>query len=357
MKDKSGIPYCMTSKKRLHSFDVLKLFAIFLVLWGHCIQYFLTSPYTEEPVYRFIYSFHMPLFMMVAGFFATPTTKLPISLFLSKKFKQLILPCLSWGVLLWLIGGFINSIREESGFSLTKLLSALFYNYWFLKSLFICYLLVYSVYQLGKHKWIGFFLTLLISQIVSVFQINVFQINVMYPCFLVGICLKMKWNLFKQYSKYLFGLFAVSFIVMSFFWNETFWQPVNNVKSALLEGNWELVMLSAYRRSFRIIIGIIGSLTFIFLFHLLFDQKHLSKFLNICCKWGQYTLGIYVLQVTIVETVMSRYVMLDSLGFVVFNFIVAPLISIVVLIVCVEIIKIISRSNLLSFLFLGKNNL
>ena len=36
--------------KRLPYFDVLKLFAIFLVLWGHCIQYFLSSQYSDELV-------------------------------------------------------------------------------------------------------------------------------------------------------------------------------------------------------------------------------------------------------------------------------------------------------------------
>lgn len=55
--------------KRMPQFDVLKLFAIYLVIWGHCIQYLISRYPPEEPMWYFIYSFHMPLFMIVSGFF------------------------------------------------------------------------------------------------------------------------------------------------------------------------------------------------------------------------------------------------------------------------------------------------
>lgn len=47
--------------------DVLKGFAIFLVVMGHAIQYNQVD-FDTNPVFRFIYSFHMPLFMFVSGF-------------------------------------------------------------------------------------------------------------------------------------------------------------------------------------------------------------------------------------------------------------------------------------------------
>ena len=81
--------------KRLPYFDVLKLFAIFLVLWGHCIQYFLSSQYSDEPVYRYIYSFHMPLFMMISGYFSASSMRLHFTELITKKSRQLLLPCVS----------------------------------------------------------------------------------------------------------------------------------------------------------------------------------------------------------------------------------------------------------------------
>ena len=54
--------------------DGLKGFAILLVVLGHCVQYglgevnFNNENYFEYPIFKFIYSFHMPLFMLVSGY-------------------------------------------------------------------------------------------------------------------------------------------------------------------------------------------------------------------------------------------------------------------------------------------------
>lgn len=84
-------------KTRIKAFDVLKLFAIFLVLWGHCIQYFTSGNPIDKPVYVYIYSFHMPLFMMISGYFASSSISLPIKELLKKKTIQLLLPCFYLG--------------------------------------------------------------------------------------------------------------------------------------------------------------------------------------------------------------------------------------------------------------------
>ena len=104
-------------KSRNIAFDFLKLFAIFLVLWGHCIQH-MKDTNTDEPVYLFIYSFHMPLFMMISGYFSISSLSMRIWPFLKKKFIQLLLPCLTWYVLAYLLpklvlllpmGGFLST--------------------------------------------------------------------------------------------------------------------------------------------------------------------------------------------------------------------------------------------------------
>lgn len=56
----------MATGNRIVYIDALKLFAIFSVLWGHSIQYLITDEYYLQPVYRFIYAFHMPLFMALS---------------------------------------------------------------------------------------------------------------------------------------------------------------------------------------------------------------------------------------------------------------------------------------------------
>ena len=56
-------------KERDTYFDNLKFILILLVVVGHLIE-----PFNDEAamgaIYRFIYSFHMPLFIFAAGYFA-----------------------------------------------------------------------------------------------------------------------------------------------------------------------------------------------------------------------------------------------------------------------------------------------
>ncbi len=93
---------------RILVFDIIKLFAIFLVVWGHCIMHLQGYKYDSwaNPLYRWIYSFHMPLFMMISGFFSARADGSFIK-FTAKKFRQLILPSLVFGVIFALSWHFV----------------------------------------------------------------------------------------------------------------------------------------------------------------------------------------------------------------------------------------------------------
>lgn len=53
--------------KRLYYIDNLRGLLIILVVLGHCIQN-LDLDFDHNIVFRYIYSFHMPLFMFISGF-------------------------------------------------------------------------------------------------------------------------------------------------------------------------------------------------------------------------------------------------------------------------------------------------
>lgn len=129
---------------RIQSLDLLKLFAVFLVLWGHAIQYFFSAEANDMFVYRLIYSFHMPLFMMVAGYFAVSSLKCNFYSLIKKKGRQLLLPVVSWAVICSL-----GDIIFMSEYSILRELKVLF---WFLKSLFLCYVMFYITMSL-PHKY------------------------------------------------------------------------------------------------------------------------------------------------------------------------------------------------------------
>ena len=78
---------------RLHYIDNLKGVLILLVVLGHCIQC-TDLDFDHNAVFRYIYSFHMPLFMCVSGFVSyKPDIKWQT---VQKRFRQLIIPFLAW---------------------------------------------------------------------------------------------------------------------------------------------------------------------------------------------------------------------------------------------------------------------
>lgn len=81
--------------ERLHYIDNLKGVLIILVVIGHCIQT-INMDYDHDILFRYIYSFHMPLFMCVSGFVCYKSTMTWQTV--RKRFKQLMIPFLSWTV-------------------------------------------------------------------------------------------------------------------------------------------------------------------------------------------------------------------------------------------------------------------
>ena len=130
--------------------DSLKGFAIILVVLGH-----ISSPLTS-----FIYSFHMPLFFIVSGFFLNPTNELKSEII--KSFKRLFKP-----FFIYLILGFIIEFlkrfyldREQLEFEdfigaliymdYDRLIGTYAFVLWFLPALFIGKKLVYLILKYSR---------------------------------------------------------------------------------------------------------------------------------------------------------------------------------------------------------------
>lgn len=130
--------YSVTMQKgRIIYWDVIKAFAIFLVVWGHCIQFLQvdTEKCWSSYTCGFIYSFHMPLFMLVSGYFARGIYKKSFSENLRQKTIQILLPSVST---YFVVGLLLIYLRHEPwGYGLVKLVFNCFTSYWFLKALYI----------------------------------------------------------------------------------------------------------------------------------------------------------------------------------------------------------------------------
>ena len=332
------------TKQRDIVFDALKLFAIFLVLWGHSIQYFVSSEYYDEPVYRIIYSFHMPLFMVIVGYFSNSILTLPIKSMIVKKGRQLILPAISFGIPFFLLG----ILRAGGGFK-EGLLNWI-YCFWFVKSAFFCCLLFFIAYRCFPQKWIGITISLCLSQLVTIYQLNF-----MYPCFLFGLLINHNFALIKRNSLIITLSSGLIFLSLLLFWDARFWKiPQVQPFLPVFQGSG-LGFDYVYKFSYKICIGLAGSLFFIALFEYLSTVLKGSRFTNAISRFGSETLGIYLLQTFVIELLLHKYLNFDSFGFFSFNFIIAPAVSLIVLLLCLYIIYLIKKSPLFSFMLLGKS--
>ena len=79
--------------KRINYIDYMRGIAIILVVMGHLIQF--NGFPTSNPVFEFIYSFHMPLFFAISGYITQRVTSIETIYeyftYLKKKFLSIIL--------------------------------------------------------------------------------------------------------------------------------------------------------------------------------------------------------------------------------------------------------------------------
>ena len=335
---------------RLLQFDALKLFAIYMVILGHCIQHLLSTDYVDETGYVMIYSFHMPLFMMLSGYFASSGLKRNFLSGIVTKARQLLLPCISASVIMALL----YYVAKGCNFSY-RLNFELLYAFWFLKTAFFCFLLARTAYSFGKFKIIAFLTTLFLTQIPQINHIPYFttNIDIMYPCFVVGILLKTYWDRIQANSKSIAIVTGIIFAVMLLFWGKEFWQPTYAMLYKLKAGEYTEGFYLTYIRLYKLAIGISGSIFFITLFHLCISATH-NAIVKKACTYGEYTMGIYILQTFVLETILAQYINFDNVNSWVFNLLIAPLLSILILTLCTYLSKILDRYKYTAFLFLGK---
>lgn len=114
-------------------FDNAKLVLIFLVVFGHMIQPFIDGSRGINTLYMWIYTFHMPAFIFLAGFYAKGSGN---KAYIVKLAKKLLVPYLIFQLLYTVYYFFIGKDGWQTG---------VFYPHWslwFLCSLFSWHILL-----------------------------------------------------------------------------------------------------------------------------------------------------------------------------------------------------------------------
>lgn len=342
------------TKKRSPYLDIIKAILIILVIIGHSIQYGSGSTYLEKQLFfnnylfKFIYSFHMPLFIMISGYLSyNSLNKNSLKETFISKFKSLIIPLFFWSIIPFIINLEFYSIIES-----LKLFIAVFStNLWFLWSLFYINILVKLINKYFKDNIFIYILSFLITFILpNTFIIKYFNIqfslySFLYFYFLIGYFYK-KYNLEDKLNK-LFNIKTliintIIFILLLIPFSTNDYIYVSGIN---IIGNYKQLFIDLY----RYLLGLLGSIELLLLIKLLLP-KIKDNLKDKLLYLGKNTLGIYIIS-SIIHPYLLPIITKDLANI---NYLFIFIESIIILIISIIIIELIKKNKFLSKYLLGE---
>ncbi|MDY3120205.1 acyltransferase family protein [Porphyromonas somerae] len=313
---KSDLPSNGTEigKGRVGYLDALKFIAIYFVIWGHACQYGFEGTINNDiyhPATFFINSFHMPLFMMLSGVFASSSLKRTFGPFLLDKVRQLLIPAFLWS----LIAAVILFLRGKNYFELYGVIGFIT-DYWFVKCLFICFLLYWVSIRLLKNEFVACLVTIALVLIIP--KGSFVWVSSMLPFFWMGHFFK-KGLLTKKVSWLMVALVGLGFVICLLGWSRNYTIYLNGSNFfSIVDGHFDPYTL--FVMAYRFLIGTLGSLTFILLVKKVYPLMENWKGMGAIQRAGQETLGIYMVHVLLLVFVAHFYAIPNSVSVWLYDF-------------------------------------
>lgn len=341
------------SRQRSKYLDVVKAFLTILVVLGHCIQfgsgynYQSNWLYFDNILFKAIYSFHMPAFMLISGYlFSFSIQKSNSWSTIISKIKTLLIPIFLWSLIPFTLSTFKLLWNNKGTLSFSDYFNryvwTAVHGLWFLWAVFWCSIIVIVVNKAFKdNKIIYAVVGLLTFFTPDSFNLHLYKF--VYPFFVIGYLygfdgIRDKYKKLSS-SNFLFTTSGMVFISMlTVYTRESY---IYNSLFSLLRVNpvWHF-----YVDIYRFCIGLIGSL-----FVMLCIEK-IYKFLNerilsfILCV-GTSSMGIYIISGYIIDYFLMRITCpLETI-----NYLITILETVIVLIVslfltlCVKKVKVLNK--------------
>ena len=336
--------------------------AIFLMIWGHCIQYCCAGSFDffENAVFKFIYSFHMPLFMLISGYlFWYSFQKRNLGELLVRKTQALLQPIIMCGILSFLMidicldvipnrnivnlwdGAWLNHIRD----------------FWFLWSVLAASVTLAIAFKITDRISLQLVFTALGIFAVALFP-GMIENVYMYPYFVLGFLFaKFRdegW--LEKLAKLRYAFIAIFPVMMLFFKKDHY------IYTTGLTGT-EGVINHMPENLFRWAIGLAGSIFVLVILELtvkvISNRRKITAPVKFTAKLGEKSLQVYILSCIFVSQYLPRIVkkavasaghnaLADNmLMYAIFTFILAALFSIGLLM----LVKVLERTKISKVLF------
>ena len=213
--------------ERNNIIDILKGIAVISVLLGHALQRGLgLSGYIpfDNYIFKIIYTYHMPLFMILSGYVLANYTSKFNKDFLIKKSLRLLYPTIIWSYLIWSVRNFkFVGIKEfipfpDSIIEYTKtLIKHPDFIIWFLYVVFIFNIFFYIIKKMNNKKdlYLDVIFSIVFYIILGIIpnsNFGIYNIKLYFPIFAFGYFLKKEY--LKKYSWKYIVFFIIIYIVL-----------------------------------------------------------------------------------------------------------------------------------------------
>lgn len=343
-------------KQRNLYIDVLKAITIILVVLGHAIQYgagmdnLVYGGFFYNPVFAFIYSFHMPLFMLISGYlFSCSCKQKSCTKLLFSKIKQLLIPLFFWSCIFTFLQCIKAAIGQSSqNVTIIWIFQTIYSGFkggpWFLWAIWWCSFIIIINRKFFKDNIIIYILICLICFVVPDGN-NLAVYKFMWPFFCLGYLfnkydLKTKLSKIYTHKAFGFGCLFVFMILFSFYNYNTY---IYTTGFTVLGKN---IFQQIHNNCFRFLIGLVGSLSVMCIVYAFMDilPKIIKKFLAFV---GTCTMGIYIISNYLFDEVV-KLVAFSGL-----NYWCIALQTICILAVCILITFVLKKIKTANQIFLG----
>lgn len=280
-------------------FDVLKFFAIMLVIYGHVSAAF-SCEWGRPYVGNFIVGMNMPLFFIISGYFASKTIVAGDWVRLCKHICGYFWPVAVVSVVFASIVVAVHIPGCEKGFVGYAGRRFLF-SPWFLWCLSFCYV---ATFLCCRFKHSGMKIGMLLLFIAGLMFLDgvwhAANVRAMLPHFLCGVFIFSRWELWKMHK--IGAICLCVYIVVVFIQGDIWVNGMNfyNMKTtwcAFISGDSSFLLYLA-----RIANGIVGSIGIMWFLHLLCNK---IRCMPMVAPLGMSTLWVYILHQWILDRVVE----------------------------------------------------
>ena len=332
--------------KRIAYIDFLKGFAIATVLLGHSVEQLSGDAFWDHPIWAFLYSFHMPLFMFLSGLFFKSALRKDFRTVLGGKLVQLGIPSVSAflvGLAIMKIAG-VTAIADLCEASFAGFMNSI----WFLKCLLFCIVIMWPVVKVLRHDVLAAVVASTVVLIVPGGE--TVNLNFMLPCFCLGFVCGNREEVVARHRRVLSILAAAVFLALLSFWSgrlTVYMVPTHVLSLSPFSLDLSNLGLSVY----RLAIGFAGTLVFYLAAPVVHRLIAGGRFDAFCGTVGGATLGIYVVQTFLLEILVhSLSICLPVWR----SCLVAPVLATAELFICLGVVLLFRRFKLTQLLFLGE---